>query len=1085
VNVLHENSSPLRRLPYLLVISLLALACAVAALLSRAMVITPDGGATAVWPASGIALAAALVFGARVWPGILLGVMIAAYTSGIPLLGAAAIAVGGTLAALLAAGLVRRWIGLESEFVRGEDVFKFCVVAAACSAVGTSIGLAALTGLGQVDSAQFTAAWWTWWLADVTGVLLVTPPLLVWSGPQRLAHSRTEALELGLFSAMLLFVVHAVFGDTPAREFAGPLLVLLVPFFIWAGFRYSQRAVTAILTGMCGFAIWATMRGNGPFVAGPVDESLLLQTFISIAVVMGLVLSALGIQGRRTTEHLESLVRNRTLELESANRALKADNIMRRQAEERLRRQARARRVMAECNHALVHASDEPRLLAEMCRIAVDSGGYRMAWIGIAAGDGTRSVRTAAHAGAAHGHLEALEAAAEGPLGEVLQSDVACVVRDIAREPQGAPWREEALRRGFGSAMAVPLRNDGVTLGALLLYATEQDAFDADEVALLGGLAADIGYGIASLRTRAAREQADAALRAAEEKLGAIVESIDSVVWSMAADGTLLYLSPAAEAIYQRPRSAFYQDPALWLEVVHPDDRDALQESNARLAEAGAVTREYRVVRPDGSVRWLEDKARVARDEDGRILRTDGIASDITKRKRYESQIVHLATHDALTGLPNRTLLNELLARELAHVQRAQRMMGFLFLDLDRFKLVNDSFGHPLGDQLLQAVATRLQQTVRRCDTVARLGGDEYVVLLSDLQYREDAVVAAHKVLNAFSEPFLIGNTELYASASIGVSVFPDDGEDIDTLLKHADAAMYRAKEHGRNGVELYAREMSAEVQERVALERSLRRALERGELELHYQPQVCLRSGRITGMEALLRWQHPELGLIGPARFIPVAEEIGLIAALGEWALMNACRQCRAWLDQGLGPVRVSVNLSAVQFRQRGVVDAVEHALRHAGLAPQHLELELTESVVMHHAEQAANVVRELKALGLQLAIDDFGTGYSSLSYLKRFPVDRLKIDRSFVRDIINDPDDAAISKAVILLGHSLMLQVVAEGVESAEQLEFLRLHLCDEVQGYLLSAPLPAAAATTLLRTGIELPPLPRARPDLVLRN
>ncbi len=426
------------------------------------------------------------------------------------------------------------------------------------------------------------------------------------------------------------------------------------------------------------------------------------------------------------------------------------------------------------------------------------------------------------------------------------------------------------------------------------------------------------------------------------------------------------------------------------------------------------------------------------------------------ERKRYQVQLEHQANYDALTGLPNRNLLHDRL-RQAVYAQRSPRNIAVVFMDLDHFKFVNDSLGHGTGDKLLKSMGERLRAVLREGDTVGRVGGDEFVLILNDQSNEEVIFRAMQRISAKVSESITIEGKELYVTCSAGISLYPQDGRDVDTLLKNADAAMYRAKEHGRNNFQFYTSEMNERVNERLSLEAALRRALERREFLLHYQQKIDLRSGAIIGAEALVRWNHPEWALVRPARFIPLAEETGLIVPLGEWVLHEACRQAREWLDQGLRPGVVSVNLSVRQFRQEGLVRSVSRILEETRLDPSQLEMELTESMVMQNVESAIATLQGLKSLGVALSVDDFGTGYSSLSYLKQLPFDTLKIDRSFVRGIGagEDPDEGAIAQAIISLGHSLRLKVIAEGVETDAQVRFLKRHGCDEVQGFLYGEP------------------------------
>ena len=428
---------------------------------------------------------------------------------------------------------------------------------------------------------------------------------------------------------------------------------------------------------------------------------------------------------------------------------------------------------------------------------------------------------------------------------------------------------------------------------------------------------------------------------------------------------------------------------------------------------------------------------------------------DISVIQQSREALHHLAHHDPLTALPNRLLFHDRMEHALELARREGRQIAVLFLDLDRFKNINDTLGHPTGDKLLLEVAKRIKRLVREQDTLGRLGGDEFLLLIEQLGGTREAAMVAQKILEAFVQPFAVEGHELYLSASIGISLFPVDGQNGATLVRNADMAMYRAKEQGRNNYQFYTQKLTDSAVERVALETALRRALERGELLLHYQPQIDLKSGLLIGAEALIRWQHPEMGLVLPERFIHLAEENGLIRPIGEWVLFSACDQMRAWREQGFMLPHIAVNLSGHQLKKAGFVELVRHALRETRVEPGWLELEVTESFIMSQAEEAIGMLDQLKEMGVQLAIDDFGTGYSSLSHLKQLPVHKLKIDRSFVQGIPQDSNDAAIARAVIALGSSMQLRVIAEGVETEQQQDFLRAEGCDEGQGYLYGRP------------------------------
>ena len=440
---------------------------------------------------------------------------------------------------------------------------------------------------------------------------------------------------------------------------------------------------------------------------------------------------------------------------------------------------------------------------------------------------------------------------------------------------------------------------------------------------------------------------------------------------------------------------------------------------------------------------------------------------EATKRK-----LDHLAYHDVLTDLPNRMLLQDRLSQAIESALRQGKQLAVIFLDLDRFKNINDSLGHAVGDQLLQAVAQRLLACVRHSDTVSRLGGDEFVLLLSTITHTEDAALTAEKVLALLAETYQIDRSDLNISVSIGISIYPNDGQDAETLLKNADTAMYCAKENGRNNYKLFTQDMNAQVVQRQSIEASLRRALERQEFVLHYQPKINLHSGAIVGVEALIRWNHPELGLLLPAQFIAIAEDSGLILPIGRWVLREACFQARAWRQAGLPPITIAVNTSALEFRDKDFLENIRATLDATCLEPHYLELELTESVLMRDAESTNALLHALAELGVKLAVDDFGTGYSSLSYLRQFPIDTLMIDQSFVSQMNGRADDATIVAAVISLGKSLHKHVIAEGVETVEQYAFLLAEHCEEGQGFYFSHPVLAKTLATLLQTGLSLP-------------
>ncbi|MGD0414504.1 MAG: EAL domain-containing protein [Terriglobales bacterium] len=495
-------------------------------------------------------------------------------------------------------------------------------------------------------------------------------------------------------------------------------------------------------------------------------------------------------------------------------------------------------------------------------------------------------------------------------------------------------------------------------------------------------------------------------------------------------------------------------------EVYRADDKLVMEQGSAKLGFEEIQDR------PDGRRVWLRTSKLPLWDREGNVTGVIGTYEDITERKVADDRVQYLAYYDALTGLPNRTLLQDRLSKALASARRRKDKVALLLLDLDRFKDINDSLGHSVGDLVLQEVAERLKKWAREQDTVARVGGDEFVIVLTAAKDGADAAVAAERLMHAMSAGFVVQGRSLSISCSVGMSVFPEHGADCETLIKNADAAMYCAKENGGHNFRFFTDDMNAQTVERLTLESGLRLALEKKEFFLVYQPQMNIATGKIIGLEALLRWQHPKLGLVPPDRFIRIAENCGLIVPIGEWVLRAACSQARKWQDEGLPAMSVAVNVSALQFRQEDFCELIRRVLHETGLGPQYLELELTESLLLANAGVTLSVIQELKAMGLALAIDDFGTGYSSFSYLRQFRISKLKIDRLFIRDVAVNPDDAAITTAIISMAKSLNLKVIAEGVENEAQMSFLRAHQCDEIQGYYFSKPLAVDKVADKLR-------------------
>ncbi len=529
--------------------------------------------------------------------------------------------------------------------------------------------------------------------------------------------------------------------------------------------------------------------------------------------------------------------------------------------------------------------------------------------------------------------------------------------------------------------------------------------------------------------------------------------------------GRLSWSDEAFRIFGYEPGSIEVSKP-LFHERMHPDDRAKVIEALKR-----AVNREepfsieHRIVRPDGTERIVWQRAEIAFDEDNKPLRIVGAVQDITDRKQAEETIRYQSYHDLMTGLPNRDQLLIRLRLELAQHEKNRKKLAVLHIDLDRFRTINDTLGHAVGDKVIVAVTEILRQLIRRNDTLARIGSDEFIILLADLERVEEAAMFGQRLVSTMRHPLTVDGHELYTTASVGMSIYPGDGSAAETLLKNADIAVSSVKEWGRNNFQFFNPALNRRTVERLLLESSLRQSLERGEIEVRYQPQIDIKSGKMIAVEALSRWRHPELGLLEPSQFIPVAEEIGFISSIDNWVLRTAAAQSRSWIDAGFPPLCMTVNISAHQFQQPSFIQTVKGILKDTGLDPSYLDIEITESTAMRDIDRSVPHLKGLHELGISLSIDDFGTGYSSLNYLKRFPVHKLKIDKSFIHGITEDRNDQAIVRAVIAMGHNLGMTVIAEGVETKEQYEFLKTADCDEVQGFLFSEPVPADQVRMLL--------------------
>lgn len=745
------------------------------------------------------------------------------------------------------------------------------------------------------------------------------------------------------------------------------------------------------------------------------------------------------------------------------------DITRRKQAEEALQRMTRLYAALSQCNQAIVRCSSEEELFPQICRDAVEFGGMRMAWIGRIDED-SGVLCPSASFGAIGSYLDSFEIPlhgsdprSHGPVGISIRENRPHWSQDFQHDPSALPWRDSAIAHGWNSVASLPLYRNGETVGVLAVYSDICDAFDEPARGLLMEMAADISFALDRFVADAERKLGEEKLRMSEMRLRTIIETEPECVKLVGRDGALLDINAAGLAMFEVDSVEQVREYRLQSFLL-PEYREPYEDLHQRVLQGESAMLEFEIVGRRGTRRWLEIHAAPMRDADGQIVSVLGISRDVTERKDSEQQIQYLANFDALTGLPNRNLLADHLQFAINMAKRSNGHLAVMFIDLDRFKDINDTLGHSVGDAFLIEVGARVKTVLRDSDTASRLGGDEFILVLPDTD-AQGAASIVDKLLDVVSQPYEVDQYALIVTASIGIAIYPNDGENLETLSRSADTAMYRAKEEGRNGYRFFTAEMQKSATRHMQLVNAMHRALEQGQFQLHYQPQFSVSDGRIIGMEALLRWDHPELGSISPVEFIPVAEDCGLILPIGEWVMRTAVQQLKQWLDLGFPPMVMAVNLSAVQFRHRSLPNLVSNILHEAALPPAMLELELTESVAMHDPPGAIAIMNALHERGVRMSIDDFGTGYSSLNYLKKFRVYKLKIDKSFIDDIGSDGEDRAIVAAITSMSRSLGLQTIAEGVETIEQLDFLREQGCDEAQGYYYSRPLPAAGVEAFL--------------------
>ncbi|WDE14221.1 EAL domain-containing protein [Thalassomonas haliotis] len=1003
---------------------------------------------TPLWPPTGIALAAQLYYGNRVWPGIFIGVLLINAYLQTHLAAGLAIAVCNTLEVVAAGYLITRFAS-RWPFAKLQQTVFFVLSLCIATMISASGGVASLYLAGALAKDAIGMLWHTWWLGDLAGGLILTPFLLTWSRRPKESYSAAQLLEaagLILFTLALMYLLFFTHLSSYANQYL--LVFALLPILFWMSFRFHHHGATLMILIVSVLAIVGTLHGYGPFVLTTENDSLLvLQAAVGSVMITVLLLIAsqeerlYAIAGlRQSRESLESQVSQRTLELKSANALL----------EKEIYHQTHLTEAIKGLLH-IVDGSAKQEFFIRCARGLAQTFETRFALIGVFADQSKSSIKTLAVCHSNRVGENFIYDLKGTPCEDVLNHAVELVQENAAeRYPDDKLLVDMGIESYFGAPIITPEEEVIGIMAVMDIKAMHISSWKQPLLRLFSNRVA------LELQRRLATEKLELAEQVFNESSEAII--------ICDAQKHIIRVNPAfTELTGYSFDEVFGNQPGKYLSV--KENSDCYYALWSTIQAQGAWHGEMDNRRKNGEeyVSWQMAKSVVG--EDNELQQYIFIINDITEKKRAEEKIYQLAHNDAITQLPNRIAFHQQLESAMSEAMKSGDRLAVMFIDLDNFKLINDTSGHPVGDELLQQVARRFEQAAGESAMVSRFGGDEFTVMLPVINGIESVATLAQALLDALKPPFRLTCCEATTSASIGIGIYPDNSDEISTLLSCADNAMYRAKESGRSGYQFYTEQMHIDAQQLVELEQDLRHALKNNEFTLVYQPQVQLDSMQISGVEALLRWHHPHKGLISPDKFIPVAESSGLIVAIGAWVINQACRQLSYWHDLGFEQLSMAINLSARQFFQKDLLATIKQAIADHNIPPQKVEFEITESMMMRNIEETIAILHQIKTLGVQLSVDDFGTGYSSLSYLKRFPLNKIKIDRTFVSGLPDDSDDGAIVEAIIAIAHSLGFTVLAEGVETAEQLHLLAMKRCGEFQGYYFSRPCPVAELVSLL--------------------
>lgn len=1033
------NKNAIQSYPKLIIANfLLALIYYSAALIGLSLAFE-QANTSPVWPPAGIAIAATIYYGFRLLPGVFLGALFATLSTDLPVGASLIVALGNTAEPVVAALILKHYAG-HNFLNRARGIVVF-VAALMCAAYTSAItGVSTLIVTLDIPLTQASSLLVTWWLGDLTGGLVFAPFLLSMAQGVRSEEIKKNAQEtFALLSITTLSMLIIFWGSAVFSQAQYPIAFFILPLIAWSAVRFQLITTMSFMLLISTVAVYATLLGLGPFVTPSANESLLLlQAFIGIYVVTALILSATETEKRLAKEALlqsqailEQRVEERTLQLKIAYESLEEEA-------DHLEKVSGALVGLLDAT-----AVDQTQDFYNICaRELASAYQTEYAFVGVFSNDSKTKVRTLSVWQGSQ-FVDNFEYDLIGTPCEDACNNASVLVPADAKlkYPDDQLLVDMDINSYYGAALVTDSNN---TLGIVAVMDSRPINIPQWKEPILNIYAHRMALEVERISQN--RELELAARVFSHSAQGMVITNNQ---------GVILRINPAYADMAHMPANEIIGTPLASLITPAKGEGRSIQQLIEELQASGNWQGEILQTRMGDLPfpAWMSITA--TRDEHGKVSQYIGIIKDVTEQKNNEERIFHLAHYDTLTSLPNRLSFQNQLDSALTLATQKNRSVALLFIDLDRFKLINDTSGHDVGDILLTQVAQRLQSSVRPIDYLARLGGDEFTALLPEINSSQDAAKIAEKILASFLEPFSLICGDIITSASIGIALFPSDASDATSLLQHADIAMYRAKEKGRNNVQFFTPELNHKNAERLAIESDIRTALSSNEFSLKFQPQVDASLQNVTAVEALIRWEHPEKGLIPPGKFIPIAEECGLIFPLSEWVVEEACKQHQKWQQAGVNNLKIALNISAVEFKRDGLYELVRKNILKYQVPAEQLEIELTESIMMEHVDESIELLRALKQLGLSISIDDFGTGYSSLAYLKRFPIDKIKIDRSFIKDVSAKQDDLEIVSATIAMGHKLRLKVVAEGVETHQQLEFLQSHGCDELQGYFYSPP------------------------------